>query len=82
VARRKVVTITALQQYREAAGLRTIELAAAAHVTEQQVKNLEAGKHSPNLSTAQRLAAALGCGVDDIFPPPTANVMVGSGSAA
>ncbi len=44
-------------------------LAAKAGVHPMTVHNVEAGKVSPNFATLRRLAAALGCSLDQLTPP-------------
>jgi putative transcriptional regulator len=43
------------------------ELADACGVTRQTIIALEAGKYSPSLELAFRIAAALGCALDEVF---------------
>jgi putative transcriptional regulator len=43
------------------------ELAAACGVTRQTIIALEAGKYSPSLELAFKLARALGCTLDEVF---------------
>ena len=73
--------VTPLRRLREQKGLRPIHLAAAANISTQQLHNLEMGKNSPTLVTAQALAAALEVDVDVLWPP-VATGMVARGSAA
>src|SRR5205823_1550664 len=54
--------------FRFAHGLTQAQLAQAASVSRESVANLEARKYRPRLSTAERLAAALGVQAVDLFP--------------
>jgi len=60
---------TPLRARREALGLKPVQVAAAADISLQQVINLEAGKNTPGLDTARRLAAALDTTIEALFPP-------------
>ena len=43
------------------------ELAARIGMTRQTVAAIEAGKYSPSLEAAFRIAQVFGCGVEDVF---------------
>ena len=75
---------TPLRRLREKRGLRTVHLAAAADISVQALHVIESGRGFPKLETAQRIAAALGVTVDELWPPTlhTAHVMVGRGQVA
>ena len=45
-------------------------LGEAAGISARQVANLEAGRSEPLLSTARRIAGALGVNLDGVFPGP------------
>ena len=55
-----------LRTLRLAAGLSVPALAAAAGVTAQAIRYLEAGSRAPSLETAARLAKALGTSIDEL----------------
>lgn len=60
-----------LRDVREQIPLTQLELAAKAHVSITTVIDIEAGRRTPNVITAERLAEALGVGVSDIrWPRP------------
>jgi len=52
---------------REARGLSQVALAAAAQLTRQSIGALEAGRAVPAVDVALRIAAALGCTVEELF---------------
>lgn len=53
-------------------GISQAELAERAGVTRQSLGAIEAGRHSPSVDAALRLAAALGVAVENLFTPPDA----------
>lgn len=53
----------------EMRGTTARELAAKVGVTEATVSLYAAGKRTPRVDVAQRIALALGCDVRDVFPP-------------
>jgi transcriptional regulator with XRE-family HTH domain len=57
-----------LRIFRIAAGLTQAELAEIALISRVQVGALERRKHRPRRATANALAAALGCGPEELFP--------------
>jgi putative molybdopterin biosynthesis protein len=61
---------------REARGLSQVSLAAASLLTRQSVSAIEAGRSTPAVDVALRIARALDCRVEDLFshpaPPPLA----------
>mgnify|MGYP001556540432 CR=1 FL=1 len=60
-----------LREWREERGLTTLEVAAFAHVSVTTVLGLETGDRSPNIATAQKIAAVLGVTILDIeWPTP------------
>jgi len=75
--------VVPLKRLRKEKGLSPTELAARAGISAAQLHALEAERHSPTLVTAQRLAAVLGVGVDDLWPPAAEPVVAPvSGGAA
>lgn len=56
-----------VRELREARGLSQVELAAAATLTRQSVGAIEAGRATPGVDVALRLARALACRVEDLF---------------
>lgn len=60
---------TPLRVFRVARGLRQQDLADLSDVTRNTVALLEKGTQRPHLATAERIAAALGVTVEDVFPP-------------
>lgn len=58
-----------VREHRLLLGLGQTELAELAEVTRQSVGAIEAGRHSPNVDTALRLARVLGVGVEMLFAP-------------
>ena len=62
-----------VQHYREAKGLSRERLAADADVSYEYVRKLEAQQvPQPSLALTRRIADALGCTVDEAFPPAAA----------
>lgn len=59
-----------VQTVREARGLSQIALAAAAGLARQSVGAIEAGRATPAVDVALRLAKALGCRVEELFGAP------------
>jgi putative molybdopterin biosynthesis protein len=59
-----------LRGRRIASGLSQAELANRAGLTRQAVSAIEAGQYVPNTLVALRLAAVLGCAVEDLFTVP------------
>jgi DNA-binding XRE family transcriptional regulator len=55
--------------YRIASGLTQAELAEAAGVAPETISNAERGRHRPRGLTARAVASALGCEVEELFPP-------------
>jgi DNA-binding XRE family transcriptional regulator len=64
-------------------GLGQAELADRAGVTRQSIGAIEAGRHSPSVDAALRIAGALGVAVEALFADPeqTADVAVGVGAS-
>jgi putative molybdopterin biosynthesis protein len=56
-----------VRELREARGLSQVELAAASSLARQSVGAIEAGRATPAVDVAIRLARALGCRVEDLF---------------
>ncbi len=56
-----------IRELREKAGFTQVKFAAAVGVTQSTVSQWEAGKTYPNTAKLQKLAAVLGCSVDDLF---------------
>ena len=61
-----------LKEIRTEKGLTQEELAARADVSRPFISQMESGNYSPSLKTAQALAKALGCTVDDLIREPEA----------
>jgi transcriptional regulator with XRE-family HTH domain len=61
-----------LQEIRQGAGLSQSGLAAAAGVPVGTLRNWEQGRRMPLLDTAARVAAALGCSLDELVRAPKA----------
>ncbi len=59
---------TNLALFRFAQGLSTAELAKRCSMSRAGLNNLQNGKYAPKLKTAQRISAALGIPISDIFP--------------
>ena len=57
---------------REAAGLSQYELAEAAGITRQALRNVEDGSSAPSLETARKLCEALGVSLSVFDAPPPA----------
>lgn len=57
----------AIRQRREAAGLSQVALALACTLSVRTLHNYEGGLNVPPLDVAGRIAAALGCTVDDLL---------------
>lgn len=56
-----------LESRREALNLSQIELASKAGISQNHYSNIENGLRKPSLPTAQRIARALGCTIDELF---------------
>jgi len=56
-----------VRELREARGLSQIDLAAAASLTRQSIGAIEAGRATPAVDVAMRVAQALGCSVEEMF---------------
>lgn len=56
-----------VRELREVRGLSQVELAAAARLTRQSIGAIEAGRATPAVDVAIRVARALGCRVEDLF---------------
>lgn len=63
-----------LREWREARGMRQIDLAVAAGVALSTVANIEAGRQEPRVGLAQRIAITLGVSVDQIEWPSEAEL--------
>lgn len=59
-----------LRAAREKAGLTQVDLALAVGVTQMSVSAYELGRRTPSDAARMRLAEALRCRVDDLFPYP------------
>lgn len=56
-----------VREKRQARGLSQAELAAAMDVSRQTVNAVEAGRYSPSLPLAIKLARYFGCTVEELF---------------
>jgi transcriptional regulator with XRE-family HTH domain len=56
-----------LRRAREAAGLRTVDLAAVTRLSHGTILNWEAGRAKPTADPLAAVAVALGVRVDDLF---------------
>lgn len=61
-----------IKKMRKSKGMTQIELAKAANVSFISIHRYEAGERIPNVDIAGRIAAALGCTVDDLIRKETA----------
>lgn len=59
--------MSTIKELRERAGLTQIEFAEAIGVTQSTVSQWEGGKICPNTAKLRKLAAVLGCSVDDLL---------------
>lgn len=57
-----------LKSVREAKGLTQEQLAALVGLTRPAISQFENGTSSPSMAVAKRLACALDCTLDDLFP--------------
>lgn len=62
--------VNRVREIRESRGLSQVALAAAASLTRQSVGAIEAGRATPAVDVALRLARALDCRVEDLFQDP------------
>lgn len=62
------VTDCKLEEFRKLMGLSASDLAKISHVSRQSIWRYERCLEFPSVVTANRLAASLGCCVQDIFP--------------
>lgn len=58
---------TAIRQYREKQGLSQESLAEKAELDRTYVSGIERGRRNPSLLSIERLAKALGIGLDELF---------------
>lgn len=65
-----------VRELREGRGLSQVDLAAAASLTRQSVGAIEAGRATPAVDVALRLAQALGCRVEEMFGACTVESVV------
>ena len=56
-----------IKKYRKLLKLRQEDLAESLNVTRQTINAIEAGKHSPNLKLAFKLAKIFNCRIEDLF---------------
>ena len=66
---KKLSKPTKLLSARKRSGMKQVELASAAAVSQSQLWSYEKGYFLPTRSVAKRLAKALNCRVEDIFGP-------------
>ena len=59
-----------LREHRKQQGYTITQLADAVGVTPGFISHIERGIRVPRLETAQKLAKALDCTIDDLFPAP------------
>ena len=59
---------TELRRYRRAKRFTQEQLAAAAGVTARTIRSIEKGVSEPRYGTQDRIARALDCPIDDVFP--------------
>ncbi|APT75269.1 hypothetical protein LN42_01825 [Marinitoga sp. 1137] len=57
-----------LKYYRELKGLTTRELAKRSNVSQAHIVFIEQGKRAPTIPIARRIAKALDCELNEIFP--------------
>jgi molybdate-binding protein/DNA-binding XRE family transcriptional regulator len=65
-----------VREIREGQGLSQAELARRAGLSRQALSAIEAGRYLPNVAVALRLAQALSCQVEDLFPASSAGRIV------
>ena len=56
-----------IRELREAAGMTQVELSNLSGVSQEHISRLENGRHNINAKTADKLAAALGVRLIDLF---------------
>ena len=61
-----------LKEIRKEKGLSQKELADKVGIEQSALSHLETGRNNPTITTAQALAKALGCTVDDLIREPEA----------
>lgn len=69
----------ALRERRQQCGLTQTDLALRAGVSRQLVAAVEAGRNTPAVDAALRLARVLATTVEDLFPPPAPSVLAALG---
>lgn len=57
----------AIQEIRKARNMTQADLAALLQVTPATISRYESGERIPDINTAAKIAAALGCKVDDLI---------------
>ena len=57
-----------IRERRLALNMTQLELAAITGINNSSISNYEDGKHYPNANNARKLADALGCTIDDLYP--------------
>ena len=74
MARNSIDTFPArLRELREQKGLSREQVAVNAGTSSHSVAKLEQGTRAPSLELAWRIAQALGCSLDDLVAPPSAD---------
>lgn len=63
---------------RRAKGLTQAQLGEASGLSEEWLRRIERGAGAPSFETLEALAAALSCGVGELFSPITPREMIGS----
>ncbi len=71
-AEREKSWATRVYERRTALGLTQEQLAELVQVTQQLVSSIERGESIPRISTARRIAKALGTTIDELFPMSSA----------
>ena len=64
--------ITSLEKFRTLKGIQQKTLAQNARVALRTYQYYESGERTPDVKVAQRLAVALGVGINELYPPESA----------
>lgn len=70
-----------VRELREARGMSQIELASAASLTRQSIGAIEAGRATPAVDVAMRLARALACTVEELFGAGATELVIAESTA-
>src|SRR5262245_24731746 len=74
--RTEQASVNRVRELRELRGVSQVALAEAAGVSRQSINAIEAGRSTPSVDLAIRIAQRLQCRVEDVFAPQTSDARV------